>query len=108
MLSRGPTHLWTSTRSRRLTWISMIGLAPRPGTAVLPLCWMSSTWSPTTTSRRAFSSSKRLGQLGSYSTTITSLVMPVAPWVLILLYSLLPHPTPFRRSLLLHSEAHGG
>src|SRR5947209_12356894 len=84
MLSRGPTHFSTSARSRRLICISMIGLAPSPGTAVLPMFWMSSMWSPTTASRRAFSSSKSEGHLGSYSTTMTSLVMDVPPWFLLL------------------------
>ena len=71
---------------------ALIGLAPSPGTAVLPMCWMSSMWSPTTASRRAFSSSKSEGHTGSYSTTMTSLVMDVPPWLLLLPHSILQHP----------------
>lgn len=57
----------------------MIGLAARPGTAVLPMWWISTTrLSPKTTRRRAASSSNALRQPGSGGTT-ANLFTPFLP-----------------------------
>jgi hypothetical protein len=43
--------------------MSMIGLAPRPGTAVLPMCSITAD-SPSTRARRSFSISNTTGHIG--------------------------------------------
>src|SRR5437879_1991955 len=56
--------------------MSMIGFAARPGTAVLPMCSMTTASSPSAAASRSRSSSYRAGHRGSYSTTATGSAIP--------------------------------
>src|SRR5919107_2521177 len=71
MTSRRPTRADESSRFLTPTMMSMTGFAASPGTAVLPMCSISSTQGPIAPSIRARSSSKSEGQASSYGTKIT-------------------------------------
>src|SRR5215212_1105876 len=72
------TRMGESWRLLTPTMMSMTGFAARSGTAVLPTCSISSTKGPMARSMLIRSSSKSVGQRGSYGTTRTGSSAPLA------------------------------